>query len=167
MDLNCILDWDAYHKYKKTKPIDLTIETKIKTWEELKIDIEFKMKQTLILAFCNPETHEKIYLHEYEKWHVINGKRYDDKEINFKDNWDLLMYAVERIEGMGFFSTIEKFKEVNTHRMWFNECATWAEYGSGARGETKKETIYEAVLDFCETYVKKNLDKILENGGKI
>jgi hypothetical protein len=77
------------------------------------------------------------------------------------------MYAVERIEGMGYFSTIEKFKEVDTHRMWFNECATWAEFGSGARGETKKETIYEAVLDFCKTYITKNKDKIIENGGKL
>jgi hypothetical protein len=167
MDLKCINDWENYHKNRKIKQIDFKIDTKIKTWEDHKIEMEFKIKQTLILAFCDPTTHESFYLHEHEKWHIINGKRYDDKEINFKDNWDLLMYAVERIEGMGYFSTIEKFKDVNTHRMWFNECETFAEYGSGAREETKKETIYEAVLDFCETYVKNNLDKILENGGKI
>lgn len=167
MDINCIIDWEAYHRNRKTTPINFKIDSKIKSWEDYKIEMEFKMKQTLILAFCDPENHEAFYLHEHEKWHIINGKRYDDKEINFKDNWDLLMYAVERIEGMGYFSTIEKFKDVNTHRMWFNECATFAEYGNGARGETKKETIYEAVLDFCETYVKNNLDKIIENGGKL
>lgn len=167
MDLKCIIDWDAYHRNKKTKPIDFKIDIKIKTWEDYKAEMDFKMKQTLILAFCDPETHERFYLHEYEKWHIVNGKRYDDKEINFKENWDLLMYAVERIEGMGFFSTIEKFANQNTHRMWFNECATYAEYASGARGDTKKETVYEAVLDFCETYAKKNIDKIIENGGKL
>lgn len=167
MDLKCINDWENYHRNRKIKPIDFKINTKIKTWDDYKIEIEFKLEQTLILSFCDPETHEAFYLHEHEKWHIINGKRYDDKEINFKDNWDLLMYAVERIEGMGYYSTIEKFKDENNHRMWFNECATFAEYGSGARGETKKETIYEAVLGFCETYVNNNLDKILENGGKI
>ena len=31
--------------------------------------------------------------------------------------------------------------------------------------ETKKETIYEAVLDFCKVYVEKNKEKIIANGG--
>jgi len=167
MDLKCILDWDAYHKNRKTKPLDLKFDTKIKTWEDYKADMDFRMNQTLILAFCKPETHETHYLHSYEKWHIVDGERYDDKEINFKEKWSLLMYAVDCIEDMGYFSTIEKFANGKVHRMWFNECGTWAEVASGARGETKKETIYEAVLDFCKWYVKKNLDKIIENGGKI
>ena len=167
MDLKCIIDWDAYHRNKKTKPIDFKIDIKFKTWEDYKLEMDFKMNQVLILAFCKPETHETYYLHSHEKWHIVDGKRYDDKEINFKEDWELLMYAVECIENMGFFSTIEKFANENIHRMWFNECATYAEYASGAREETKKETIYEAVLDFCKVYVKKNLDKIIENGGKL
>ena len=160
MDIKCIIDWDAYYKNRKIKPITFTIKTE----EQLEADFKFKLEQRLILAFCKPETHEAFYLHEHEKWHLVNGKRYDDDNINFKENWDLLMYAVECIEGMGYFSTIEKFKEVETHRMWFNECETWAEYGSGAREETKKETIYEAVLDFCKVYVEKNIEKIKADG---
>ncbi len=157
MDINCIINWDAYHKMKGTKII-------IRTEEQLEAHFKFRMQQKLILAFCKPVSEEKFYLHEHDKWHFVNGIRYDDEDINFKDNWDLLMYAVECIEGMGYFSTIEKFKESNTHRMWFNECATWAEYGSGAREETKKETIYEAVLDFCKVYVEKNKEQIIKDG---
>ena len=159
MDIKCIIDWDAYHRNRKTKPFT------IRTEEQIEADFKFKMEQRLILAFCKPESHEKFYLHEHEKWHIVNGKRYDDDNINFKDNWDLLMYAVECIEGMGYYSTIEKFSNVETHRMWFNECATFAEFACGARGETKKETIYEAVLDFCKTYVEKHKEKILKDGG--
>lgn len=167
MDLKCILDWEAYHRNRKTKPLEFKIDLKIKTLEEYMADWDLKMDQVLILAFCKPETHEEHYLHSYEKWHIVDGERYDDKEINFKENWKLLMYAVECIEDMGFFSTIEKFSNGKVHRMWFNECGTWAEYGSGARGETKKEAVYEAVLDFCKVYVQKNREKIIENGGKI
>ncbi len=167
MDINCILDWEAYHEYKNGGKPNFKIDTKIKTVEEYMEDFKFHGNQILIAAFCDPKMQEAFYLHGYEKSYIINGKKYDSKELNFKENWDLLMYAVECIENMGYFSTIEKFKDVNIHRMWFNECATWAEFGSGARGETKKETIYEAVFDFCETYVRKNKDKIIENGGKL
>jgi hypothetical protein len=165
MHINCIIDWEKYHELKGTKEIKL--DYKIKTAEEYMADFEFLKDQYTIMFFCDPEIKESYYLHEYEKSYTINGIRYVTESLNFKENWDLLMYAVERIEGMGYFSTIEKFKDVNIHRMWFNECATWAEFGCGARGETKKETIYEAVLDFCKTYIKKYKDKILENGGKL
>lgn len=149
MDIECIIDWETYHKMKGT-PIT------IKSEEQLEADFKFELEQRLILAFCKPESNGEF--------NIINGKRYNNDTLNFKDDWDLLMYAVECIEGMGYFSTIEKFKELNTHRMWFNECATFAEFGSGARGETKKETIYEAVLDFCKVYVDKNKDKIKSDG---
>jgi hypothetical protein len=165
MDIKCIIDWEAYYKNRKIKPIKF--DFKIKTAEEYMADLEFSRDQYTIMFFCDPIMQEAFYLHVYEKSYIINGKKYDSKTLNFKEDWNLLMYAVERIEGMGYFSTIEKFKEVDTHRMWFNECETWAEFGSGARGETKKETIYEAVLDFCKTYITKYKDKILENGGKI
>lgn len=165
MDINCIIDWEKYHELRGTKKIDFN--TKLKTVGEYMADFDFLKDQYTIMFFCEPEIKESFYLHEYEKWYIINGKKYDSKSLNFKENWDLLMYAVERIEGMGYFSTIEKFKDVNTHRMWFNECATWGEFGCGARGETKKETIYEAVLDFCQTYIHKFKDKIIENGGKL
>jgi hypothetical protein len=165
MHINCIINWELYHEIKKPKKIKL--DFKIKTAEEYMADLEFSRDQYTIMFFCDPIMQEAFYLHVYEKSYIINGKKYDSETLNFKEDWDLLMYAVERIEGMGYFSTIEKFKEVDTHRMWFNECATWAEFGSGARGETKKETIYEAVLDFCKTYITKNKDKIIENGGKL
>jgi len=157
MDINCIINWELYHEMRGT-PI------KIRTGEQLEADFKFNRNQILIVAFCDPKMQEAFYLHGYEKSYIINGKKYDSETLNFKEDWDLLMYAVERIEGMGYFSTIEKFKEVETHRMWFNECATWAEYGSGAREETKKETIYEAVLDFCKTYVEKNKEQIRKDG---
>jgi hypothetical protein len=160
MDINCIINWELYHEMRGT-PI------RIRTEEQLEADFKFKMEQRLILAFCQPESHEKIYLHEHEKWDIINGKRYNDETINFKDDWDLLMYAVECIEGMGYISTIEKFNKLEIHRMWFNESETYAEFACGARGETKKETIYEAVLDFCKTYVEQYKDKIIKNGGKL
>jgi len=166
MNIHCIIDWEKYHELKGTKNIILK-DSKIKTTEEYMDEFNFIQDQQTIMFFCNPEIKESFYLHEYEKWYIINGKRYDINSLNFKEDWDLLMYAVECIEGMGYFSTIEKFKDVNIHRMWFNECETWAEFGSGARGETKKETIYEAVLDFCRTYFETNKDKIIENGGKL
>jgi len=165
MDINCIINWEKYHELRGTKKIDFN--AKIKTTEEFMAELEFSRDQYTIMFFCDPIMQEAFYLHVYEKSYIINGKKYDSKTLNFKEDWNLLMYAVERIEGMGYFSTIEKFKEVDTHRMWFNECETWAEFGSGARGGTKKETIYEAVLDFCKTYITKYKDKILENGGKI
>ena len=140
MDINCIVDWELYHEMRG-------ITNKLKTEEQLESDFKFEMEQRLILSFCYPESHGEL--------NIVNGKRYNNDTLNFKENWDLLMYAVECIEGMGYFSTIEKFKEVDTHRMWFNECETFAEFGSGAREGTKKETIYEAVLDFCKTYVNK------------
>ena len=157
MDINCIINWELYHEMRGT-PI------RIRTEEQLEADFKFNRNQILIAAFCDPKMQEAFYVHGYEKSYIINGKKYDSETLNFKDDWDLLMYAVECIEGMGYFSTIEKFKEVETHRMWFNECATWAEYGSGAREETKKETIYEAVLDFCKVYVEKNKEQIIKDG---
>lgn len=153
MNINCILDWESYQSKRNSRNFD----------EET----DFKMDQQLILAFCNPSIAENVYMDLYEKIITVNGKHYSTKEINFKDNWELLMHAVDCIEVMGYFSTIEKFNNVDIHRMWFNECKTMAEFASGARGGTKKVTIYEAVLDFCKVYVRKYRDKIIENGGKL
>ena len=91
MDIKCIIDWEAYYRNRKIKPI------KLMTKEQLEADFKFKMEQRMILEFCKPETHEAFYLHEHEKWYLVNGKRYEDENINFKDNWDLLMYSVECI----------------------------------------------------------------------
>jgi hypothetical protein len=166
MHINCIIDWERYHELKGTKPIDLK-NVKLKTAEEYMEDFKFFQDQYTIMFFCDPEIKESFYLHEYEKWYIINGKKYDSNSLNFRENWELLMYAVERIEGMGYFSTIEKFKDLNIHRMWFNSSETFEEFAAGARGSTKKEAIYEAVLDFCKVYIDLYKDKILENGGKL
>lgn len=161
MNLKCITDWELYNKLKKSKKIKFDDSI-----DDL-YNIEFRMNQMLILAFCKPKITENIYMDLYEKIYTINQKNYGLNEINFKENWELLMYVVDCIEELGYFSTIEKFANGKVHRMWFNESGTWQEFGSGYRGETKIETVYEAVLDFCKTYVKKFRDKIIENGGKI
>ena len=166
MDINCIIDWERYHELRGTKIVNLA-DVKIKTTEEYLKEFDFLKDQYTIMFFCKPEIQEAFYVHEYEKSYIINGKKYDSKSLNFKENWDLLMYAVERIEGMGYFSTIEKFKDVDIHRMWFNSSETLEEFASGARGGTKKEAIYEAVLDFCKFYIDLYKDKIIENGGKL
>lgn len=128
MNINCIIDWEVYHEIRNT--------TKIMTTEQFDNDFKFRVEQKLILAFCKPESHEMFYLDRHVKWHIINGKSYDDMNINFKEDFELLSYVIECIKEIGY---------------------------SGIT-ENKKEETYKSVFDFCKTYVEQNKEKIIKNG---
>jgi len=133
MDINCIIDWEAHNSLKKTK--------KIKYLKNVDIiyDIDFRMDQMLILAFCNPKKTENIYMDLYEKIYTINKKNYGLYEINFKEDWNLLMYAIECVKNIGY-NNIDSLVE------------------------SKIENVYNDVLEFCKNYVKTFKDKLNENG---
>lgn len=82
-----------------------------------------------------------------------NGFRIDRGLLNYHCSWDMLMPVVEKIEKLGYISTIEKinskFKE---HRVWFNEVGTLKEIAHGARHENKLTAVYEGIVDFIEWY---------------
>jgi hypothetical protein len=167
MNVNCIIDWERYHENRNTGKIKYNIDFKPKTVKQLLSEMDFRKNQMLILAFCKPTIIENLYMDFYEKFYLINGNKFSTTEINFKENWDLLMYAVECIEKFGFYSKIHKLSDVDSHIMWFTKSGSENQYTNSVPCDTKKQAIYEAVLEFCKNYVEENREKIIENDGNL
>ncbi len=73
----------------------------------------------------------------------------------FDKEWAWLMPVVEKIESLGYVSTIEKMNtEYDSHRVWFNRKGSLEEVARGARDESKFVAIYMAVEDFIIWYNK-------------
>jgi hypothetical protein len=73
--------------------------------------------------------------------------------MDFDTDWGSLMKVFCYIETMGYESIIEKYA-APYHRVWFMKADNHTPFGCGARGQTKKEAIYEAVIDFIDTHNK-------------
>lgn len=80
-----------------------------------------------------------------------------DTTLKFHLSWGALMSVVERIEELGYVSTIEKMNlDFPMHRVWFNEVGTFKEIAHGSREDTKFNAVYSAVVDFIQLWHNEN-----------
>lgn len=78
------------------------------------------------------------------------------RPVEYHKSWEWLMPVVDKIEELGFVSTIERLNHgFSDHRVFFNEFGSLKEVAHGARNENKLTAVYEAVLDFIEWHNNK------------
>jgi hypothetical protein len=75
--------------------------------------------------------------------------------FQFHNDWNWIMPVLVHIETLGYMSCIEKFNRYDTHRVFF-VTNDHVPYARGARGQTKIEAIFEAVVDLIEYYNRDN-----------
>ena len=83
---------------------------------------------------------------------AMNHIRVDS--LSYHSNWNRLMDVVEKMESLGYISTIEKLQH-GEHRVFFNKIETLEEVGNGARDMDKKLAVYKAVVNFIDWYNNK------------
>lgn len=75
-------------------------------------------------------------------------------QLLFHSSYEWIMDVVEKIESLGYVSTIEQLQH-GEHRVFFNKKETLEGVANGARDtESKKIAIYKAVVDFIDWYNK-------------
>ncbi len=78
-----------------------------------------------------------------------------DRLFEYHSDWNWLMPVLEKIESLGYVSTIEKLNfEFDSHRVYFNKQGSLEEVAIGSRDESKFVAIYMAVEDFIVWYNK-------------
>lgn len=85
-----------------------------------------------------------------------NYSSYTTTQVLYDTSFDWIMPVVEKIEELGYISTIEKLSIGSEHRVWFNEKMSLIEVANGARDDSKLTAIFLACVNFVLWYKKNN-----------
>lgn len=101
---------------------------------------------------------ESKYPHKQQWYHNELSVRFSPdiklsrslERFDYHNNWKSLMRIVDKIESMGYSATMDQ--HCKEHRVFFNQDSTMEEVAHGARGMTRIEATYKAVVDFINYY---------------
>lgn len=79
---------------------------------------------------------------------------YHIKNLNYSEDWALLMPVFEKIEKLGFASYIEKvaFTSSVIHRVWFVNLEGKRKDCGASRSDIKIEAVWQSVVAFIQWY---------------
>jgi len=75
------------------------------------------------------------------------------KQAKFNADYNWIILVVDRIESLGYISTIEKLSGGGMYRVFFNEDNTLI--ANGSRSFSRLEAIHDACVNFIKWYNKK------------
>lgn len=94
-------------------------------------------------------------LHTNANQHPIYMQGYSIATAQFECNWQWLMYVVEKIESLGYYTRISGCAQSICHYFWIEECDTFGDqkWGyNGAKNESKVITTWKGILEFIKWY---------------
>ena len=100
--------------------------------------------------------------HKWPYIHPSNGHRFYPGELDFDRSWDWIMGVVEKIEELGYGTSIYRvWNKSYTHSFTiFDRGQQTKVYGRGVSNENKLQAVYHGVVEFIKWHNSQNENKL-------